>query len=216
MKKVIILAIALLLIAAGTAFSAVTGSKHDLSVDGGASVTSDQTEICVFCHTPHGGLSVVPLWNRSGLGGSWSADVAYSSDTMNVTSLKPSEMTNQISGACLTCHDGDVGNETLINTPGSGTGGTINWSSSTFTGLANLDDGSNSLGNDHPVGFTYADAITNGDSELQASPSVVLLFGGKVECATCHDVHNTASGATAPFLIESNANSQICIRCHIK
>ena len=43
--------------------------------------------------------------------------------------------------------------------------------------------------------------------------SVVPLFGGKVQCATCHDAHdNTAS----PFLVKANTNSDLCLTCHDK
>ena len=86
-------------------------------------------EICVFCHTPHGGRTDVaggaaPLWNRRippnpDQNGSYYTP--YSSpnfdavDTTN-TPGKP----KGVSLDCLSCHDGTIGFDALINFPGSG------------------------------------------------------------------------------------------------
>ena len=73
MKKVIVLAAAIALFAT-PAFALISGTAHDLSSANNAS--SSITEICVFCHTPHGADTTVtdaPLWNR----GTVNASAAY-------------------------------------------------------------------------------------------------------------------------------------------
>ena len=45
----------------------VRSTKHNLSITGPGPVKStSETQVCVFCHTPHGAESVpgAPLWNR--------------------------------------------------------------------------------------------------------------------------------------------------------
>ena len=76
------------------------------------------TEVCVFCHTPHGAnLSApgaAPLWNRSvPTTGSYTM---YNSPNFEETSNGPVG----VSLACLSCHDGSIALDALINAPGSG------------------------------------------------------------------------------------------------
>ena len=55
--------------AQGDKESNVSQTVHNLSATGTGSVTTTggQTEVCVFCHTPHGATTFpgAPLWNRS-------------------------------------------------------------------------------------------------------------------------------------------------------
>ena len=115
MKKTLILVVAMLLVA-GVAFGAtILNSKHDMSSQGGQDVRGNLGEICVYCHTPHAasGNILAPLWNRS-TNATWTNNIAYTSSTMNGTSSTPSTA-NGISMACLSCHDGNIAEETLIN-----------------------------------------------------------------------------------------------------
>ncbi|MDH4229775.1 MAG: hypothetical protein OEW11_08550 [Nitrospirota bacterium] len=98
----------------------VKNTKHnffrnpDIMVPTAAAPT---TEICVFCHTPHGGRTdnaAAPLWNRA-LPAS-AGYTLYSSPNFNATALQP----QGVSLACLSCHDGTIGIDALINAPGSG------------------------------------------------------------------------------------------------
>ncbi len=100
----------------------VANTKHNffLNQDIGYS-TTNTTEICVFCHTPHGGRpstasTAVPLWNR-----------AFPNDAAVYTMYDSPNFDGQqftkpqgVSLACLSCHDGSVGIDSLINAPGSG------------------------------------------------------------------------------------------------
>ena len=91
------------------------------------------TEICVFCHTPHFGLTTTaPLWNR---GSSALAYVAYGTTTPNVPGQTIAGTATGVGGsslACLSCHDGVTTFDNLINRPGkgsrtNGTGADLGW-----------------------------------------------------------------------------------------
>ena len=47
-----------------------------------------------------------------------------------------------------------------------------------------------------------------------------MLFGTAgsrtMECASCHDVHNTASASNQNLLLISNTASALCLTCHNK
>jgi hypothetical protein len=113
----------------------VRNTKHNFFADANSDIgydTSQTTEICVFCHTPHGGrptdlASAVPLWNRALRSDAASTGVytMYESPnfdgrdetgTWGATSARPVG----VSLACLSCHDGTIGIDALINSPGSG------------------------------------------------------------------------------------------------
>src|SRR5262245_33748790 len=44
----------------------VLASKHDLSASGPGTVRATaESDVCLFCHTPHQGTGEQPLWNHS-------------------------------------------------------------------------------------------------------------------------------------------------------
>lgn len=159
-----------LALGAMSALAAVTagkipGSKHDLSPTGaGASLfTATEnatvgTEICVFCHTPHGSQNPatyqLPLWNRNN---STSSFTVYSSPTMEGTStLSGVEATASL--ACLSCHDGATARNSMVNAPGSGAqGGSYagTWSAGTGPMTAVFANLGTDLTNDHPISIPY-------------------------------------------------------------
>ena len=115
----------------------VSDSRHNLgslSNHVKADGTPGTDEVCVFCHTPHfsnasAAAVDAPLWNRNLSSASYTV---YSSATMDTTPGQPDGR----SIACLSCHDGTVALDSLINAPGPGgvNGYTINGSpNSTFT-----------------------------------------------------------------------------------
>ncbi len=79
---------------------------------------NDYGEVCVYCHTPHGASGVVdaPLWNRT------RSSAAYTTyDGLNSTTLSgPVSAPGVNSLTCLSCHDGTLGVDSIINMPGSG------------------------------------------------------------------------------------------------
>lgn len=194
-------AAALLLCAAlapATGWSAISGTAHDLSGNAWGS-----TEKCVFCHTPHNAKTgqTVPLWNRAATVATFTL---YSSSTLNATMGQPAG----ISKACLSCHDGTVAMDSFGNNTGT----------HLMTGSAKVGT---DLSDDHPVSFTYDTALATADGSLVTPASAsfvdaghaVPLFAGKMECASCHDVHNNTN---APFLRKSNSGSALCLTCHNK
>lgn len=205
----------------------IVGSKHDLSMTNYYGISSSSnTEVCVFCHTPHLSnaqeLSDGPLWNRK------------------ITNTSVFEMYNGIPGVpsntsmlCLSCHDGissqgvsavsSYDGHTVLNPPGSGTGGSASPNCKACHPFSRGQSGTYPsqawqigpiLSDDHPVSINYNDAATAKPSEFKTVPdSDVKLFGGKVECATCHDVHNPEYGL---FLRKTNTGSALCASCHVK
>ncbi|MBI5756483.1 MAG: hypothetical protein HZA12_06110 [Nitrospirae bacterium] len=170
--------------------------------------TVETTEVCIFCHTPHG-ASVetasqinAPLWNRSL---STARYILY--DQVWSTSFegyeigpKPNAPTGY-SRLCLSCHDGTIALGTIINAPGSGgynnqgflmtyapsqspaggAFGRIPVGSGPSTGDTRLI-GTN-LQNDHPISFVFDSVLANRDEEL-VDPGPALVPPAKVSDST--------------------------------
>jgi len=180
-------------------------NKHNLSVTGPGPVKSTtETEICVFCHTPHNANPAVPLWNHSLSAGV--NYVPYTSSTMNVTVGVPTGS----SKLCLSCHDGTVAIGSTVNNgmktmSGVGSGGQL-------TGKSALGV---DLRDDHPVSFAPA-----GSSEIVTPPPgspVKLDANGQVQCRTCHEPHRMdIDSTTMKFLVVNNSGSGLCVTCHNK
>ena len=208
MKKALLLVIAILLVA-GAAYGAgtIVGSKHDIR---GYVTGETTTQVCVFCHVPHNAATSWggPLWNHANTASTFGL---YTSATLQGATSQPSG----VSRACLSCHDGTVAVNSLINAPKDGTVGTL--ISMTGTALLGTD-----LTNDHPVSITYRQDL---DSGLRANTGATVpgpaftaqLYGTAspytVECASCHAVHDPTN---TPFLRIANTNSQLCTTCHLK
>ena len=214
MKRLCIISVMFVLVMAGAAFAGVAGTPHDL--------TGGSGEICVACHTPHGAVVSTngPLWNRN------QASQSYTVYTSATFDMGPASVSAPQSIACLTCHNGVA--STVVNAPGPGTtspssydiaaGAIANWDATPNT-FANIGT---DLSNDHPIGFTYnttADVQNNGFPTVTANQigsTGMYVYAGKMECATCHDVHNQAVPSRSPvyFLRTSNTNSAMCLACH--
>ena len=202
MRRLLLLAIAVLLVSAMPALAQISGTLHDLRGTIGGS------QICVPCHTPHGATPDVPLWNHALPSPASSYSVYTGSATIDATDLSDfTSADGSISSLCLSCHDGTTALGSLVNDPGD-----ITDTTSTLIGDANLGT---DLTNDHPVNFTFDAALIAADGELQA-PSSAILFGvsaDQVECASCHNVHDDTN---EPFLVTTNAASALCLDCHTK
>lgn len=226
------MAVGLGMLWSGGAAAEISGSVHDLSGKGYARNTGN--ELCVFCHTPHWSdtsVNNVPLWNHDL---TQQVFLPYSSPTLNATPGAP----DGVSKLCLSCHDGTVALDAFGNTAPGGTPGTPTpGPGNTITGIYAV--GNDGVANDHPISFDYTDALAAADGAL-APPSstnvtigsgsrtkagtiaTVMLYAGKVECASCHDVHNDfvdgtglASG-TNRLLKITKASSALCLTCHTK
>lgn len=103
-----------------SAQTSIKDSKHNLGSTNstGTSKFDGTTEVCVFCHTPHGANTNVsaPLWNKTApttTYNMYSTGGSYSIDGTEAT-------VGSVSLACLSCHDGSLAVATMINQPGSG------------------------------------------------------------------------------------------------
>lgn len=222
MKKIFLLVSCLLLVLSGIVFASIVGTPHNIATGG-----------CVACHTPHGAVSSTngPLWNRSQATQTYTP---YSSATLDMGPIVAGDINAPQTIACLTCHNGVT--STVVNAPGPGTTVGSAWDSTTvaagaalgFAGTTNtFANIGTDLSNDHPIGFVYDN--TKGPAGEFATVAAVTAAKlplytvgaavNRVECATCHDVHNVAyptpTATEVYFLRMTNVNSAMCRTCHI-
>lgn len=207
------------MLAAGTliAFPAlagtITGSAHDFT-----SSSWSGGRICVACHAPHKSDTSVadaPLWSHALSSATYTL---YSSPTLKATITQPGGS----SKLCLSCHDGTV----AVNSFGGVTGSTM---------ISTANNLGTNLKSSHPIGFTYDATLASANGSLHdpstksvtigsgaqtktGTLSSVLLYGGKLECGSCHDVHNTFTvGEAGTGLVKvDQSGSKICLACHDK
>ncbi len=198
-------------------------------------------EICVFCHTPHNAAAPGAfLWNRTGTVAT--GYTMYSSSTLT-SAINMGTAPTGLTLLCMSCHDGitSIAVGTLINAPyyvngrqqvvlsdpvngyskiGDLYNGTIiGWGANIGNKVPGVGDTIADLSNDHPVSFTWVSGITGIKEPTSTSTGAwatgpeLKLFGGRMECSTCHNVHDSA---TQPFLRMSNVSSNMCLACHNK
>lgn len=193
----------LLLTCFTTAFSqTIVTTKHNLSVTGTGTVkAASESEICVFCHTPHNAAPQQPLWNHAVSG---SVYTLYSSSTLNALPGQP----DGSSILCLACHDGTVALGNVVARP------SISFSGGVTTMPAGNSNLGTDLSNDHPVSFIYNATLATADGQLKAPASItppVQLENTKLQCTSCHDPHNNVNSS---FLVTSSQTSTLCLSCH--
>lgn len=176
-----------------TMYDSPTMSSHP----GAGSVPSTVSLMCLGCHdginstaaeTP--GKSKHTLLNIGGSQYTFTAGDPASNPDPNVD--------------CTKCHDAlDERRFSLI----------MGWTWSEGSGIFVKDlVGGINLTDDHPISVTYpatSQFITASGGKVDILP----LYNNKVECASCHDPHNTTFGL---FLRKSNSGSQLCLTCHNK
>lgn len=194
----------------------ITGSAHDFS-DPVLYNWNSTGEICAVCHTPHNAdtsVTAAPLWDHEITAKTFTV---YDSDTLDATAGQPSGT----SKLCLSCHDGSVALDSFGANIGSGT--------NFMSGTAAI--GIDELSNDHPISFTYDGTLVTNDGALHPTSTAVtigtgtdskdgtiattMLFGGTVQCASCHDVHNKFTDGGKLLRITTDG-SKLCLTCHDK
>ncbi|NOX90904.1 MAG: hypothetical protein GXP18_00200 [Gammaproteobacteria bacterium] len=205
----------------------IRNTKHNFSdfvtpdiLGGGDTRTvkaTEEAEICVFCHTPHGAnQSEGPLWNRA-IPSSASYTV-YSSGSIDSSIQQP----NGASKLCLSCHDGSIAIGSVRNSSGSG-GFQSTAISMTGTGSGGVmapGEGNNTgytrflgkdLSNDHPVSLTYNQALFNADGEMRDPTQDPIRVRGLSPRPQLQDIHLQPAVRNAP----TPENGQVqCISCH--
>ena len=235
--------------AAATSGTSVVNTRHNLSntradSPGDIYVTNspggdgDITQICVFCHTPHGADTTVPvpLWNKKTTGNTYTAYTMMGRDSMGTATVAGMSL------ACLTCHDGTQAMDVFMNAPGihiNGTDGTTQSAGYSWTGAGAVSDGADVVGgklnggrtnaaletgpilgtdlsNDHPIGMTYCGKQPTAGTcdDWEASN-----FVSPGSLSTTIKIFGSArkgggSGAGTGFADSTNNGTVECASCH--
>ncbi len=215
----------------------IINGPHDLRATGqggtDTGVAGPSYALCNYCHVAHkfagdaqyGGLGTNGpaqlLWNHT-LSSS-TAYTVYNSWTMQnkdiqslQTTSNPNADLNNPSVMCMSCHDGTV----ALNSTYTGTIGSNGTLAAGFT--INPADANKT----HPVNFTYdATLAANAGMRVPAGTqgvdantgnAVVPLFGGKMQCATCHEPHTNTHLLFRNFgaVYSGVTNGSWCLYCH--
>lgn len=196
----------------------IAATKHNLSSTGTSALKGQYAELCVYCHTPHGGQMAIqddtgPLWNRNYTPGTFQV---YASFTLDST---PSSVPTSVSKACLSCHDGTLGLNQLLNIPGPGSGTPpANGTDTKITGV--VPPGTNNMAligtdlrNDHPVSMIYQDAKSYGTGAAIGIDSYAAGFRAASLSGTRPVIVNGA--ITLPLYGTGLATGKVeCGSCH--
>lgn len=199
------LLLCLCLLATSVRAASIVGSAHNLAASGPGTIkATTESEICVFCHTPHNSSREAPLWNRFSSGQTYTP---YTSTTSKAVHGQPTGD----SKLCLSCHDGTVAlgmvrSRTQIPLTG---GTTVLPAGRTMLGT--------DLADDHPISFTFDAALVTARGQLNSPAGLtgaVRLDGtGQLQCTACHNAHDNQFGK---FLVVNNTASALCVTCHNK
>jgi predicted CXXCH cytochrome family protein len=195
---------------------------------------SDYGSPCVYCHLPpeKEGASTtaaggIPGWNRF-VPATTQYDL-YDSRTIDNKVRTPSP----ISLLCLSCHDGTMAVDMTVFKPDTFRRAEdaalhlrINGADSLMNcGKCHNGNAAHSieikhlgtdLQNDHPISMTYA-GLTHLDGDYRPPDGPygfnngVKLYEGRVECASCHNVHDPDIN-----LLLRDTSDRLCETCHIK
>ena len=155
-------------------------------------------EICVYCHTPHGANTTIaaPLWNRTNKATTYTT---YNSATLSQPVSQPGP--NSLS--CLSCHDGTVAIDSIINMPGSGG---YNEAQKTTSSGAFLNTWNNPSGHTDTVNHLGLNSRTN------SSGTIIGDGGGSQGCILCHSDPDSLSSpfpGTAPDFTVFNLGTDL-------
>lgn len=181
-----------LLALSSAAMASVVNSKHNLGATAGMpgggqsnNHTTNTTEICIFCHTPHGAdqTTFAPLWNRA-----FNTSTYIRFSALNRLTFDAKEApVGAVSAACLSCHDGTQSMDSVINSSGSDTIGLEDTQSGNggFSQGRAMGNGSFQQANGSWDGRLYADGshATRGDmvflgTDLSNDHPISMQYGG--------------------------------------
>jgi predicted CXXCH cytochrome family protein len=224
----LLLPASVLLFATQLQAASVIGSRHDMN-------RFAASHVCEACHTPQhpNAIPPPPHWARAE---TIPVFPLYGSPPMETTVSQP----GVASRICLSCHDG-VNASSRIEDLSVSTGNDLVFRSGTdapdatpYRKCKSCGRGNGSTGGRtpvfgpdfssvHPISMPYPEAAHAPD--LVAPPDTlngwvglsqygVRLYGGGIECGSCHNVHDP--GTDGHFLRTSMADSRLCLTCHNK
>lgn len=179
--------------------------------------STNEAEICVFCHTPHGAnLGEGPLWNREIPNNA--SYTTYTSGSIDSTIQSP----NGVSKLCLSCHDGSIAIGSVRNRSGSGGFQSSNISMQGTGGGGVMAPGEGSttgytrnlgkdLRNDHPISLTYNSALVAADTEMRSPTQNPIHVRGLNPRPGLQDIQLQPENMASPT---TNTGQVQCISCH--
>ncbi len=195
---------------------------------------SDYGNPCVYCHLPpeESDVDTEPLggidgWNR--FASSSNQYKIYTSPTLDAEMRTPAT----ISLLCLSCHDGTMAMDMIMFKPGSfkkeydsalhmkmSSDNDLTSCGKCHDGYVAHDIAPKVLGTDltdeHPISLQYG-GLNWKDKDFRLPQQAVgfnngvRLYNGNVECASCHDIHNSTNE-----LLLTVRREILCETCHAK
>jgi len=209
-----------LLFISGVCQASIVSTKHNLSSTGPGSIkATTEKEICVFCHTPHGATTELPLWNHQLSTQSYTLPSTTAGWPKLLTTVQQPDKASRL---CLSCHDGTVAIGQLVNMPGPGSGGKITMQTGDFMLATDYGYIGTNLSGSHPVSIAVNDQLIADKNACSTGPGSYMLqyppggdpvklkstgntYGGNpgrpaagpagfvynegVQCTSCHDPH---------------------------
>jgi len=205
----------------------ITGSAHDFSAQDWYPGLASQREICQPCHAPHDkGRTTY----QAGL--LWNHELSSATYVMYNNTFSPT-LNNTVDSAptgssklCLSCHDGTVALDSFDGHAGD-PALLIGEAYGNLKRIPRAMSGSDlDMRGTHPISIAYS----GGDTGLNPTTTVWqgggtiadTLEDGKVQCASCHDVHNSSESIPGTLLLRAGqtdgqgGGSRLCLTCHNK
>jgi len=233
-------------VVADGAGNGIVGSVHDFTDNNGAPENDDSNvnawnnarkEICRVCHVPHdhgevryGNLGI--LWNHQTTTKSNWEMYASSPDMLEWIDGTIEPAPAGVSRLCLGCHDGvSAINQYDGKTPAdTGYGAGTAYYMDDYSESSIIGGTVASLTNNHPISVSYNNVndtqLKDPASSFMANGDSVesLLNDQRVECSSCHDVHDREAVAGTHLLRERITGddvtgvgaSALCFACHDK
>ncbi len=208
-----------IVVLSGTAVAQDVLGMHDLSPSGSSPIKGGLSGSCYYCHAPHSGLNGVggvtqtPLWDQK-----LSSVQVYTLYSATTNQTNGSLTPGSNSTLCLSCHDGTVGGATGISPGHLVPYGNVTMTGNWYTG----DMLGTDLSTTHPFNFVLPlvaapdlwPSLVGSSPATHDTTGAVQLFGGNVECGSCHNPHVQNTDPTGYFLAMDNTNGALCLACH--
>jgi len=190
----------------------IRNSKHNLaSWSNNTYRSTNYSEICVFCHTPHQSIGRWPLWNR-----------VYDYDNIYKTYSSPSGKytfaVDEHTKLCYSCHYETNFSTVQLNRPSvykNRQQPIMNASRLPSRELFQSEGAK-----DHPVSVNYVTSQQSGKHHLRPKAIVESKLGLDVfkndifTCTSCHSSSGVHGGGAGSMLRIPNRSSALCDGCH--